>query len=87
MTHSLERCPDCSGSVSRCNSSRCRIIEDIQADSRPSVIEDVIPRYWCAQCRKKVEPVVEDALPDSQIGHRAICLAGMMHYLQGTILG
>ena len=87
VTHSLERCPECSGSVSRCNSSRCRIIEDIQADSKPSVTEHVIPRYWCAQCRKKVEPVVEDALPDSQIGHRAICLAGMMHYLQGTTLG
>ena len=87
VTHSLERCPECSGSVSRCNSSRCRIIEDIQADSTPSVTGHVVPRYWCAQCRKKVEPVVEDALPDSQIGHRAICLAGMMHYLQGTTLG
>ncbi|RLS40337.1 MAG: hypothetical protein DWH82_03385 [Planctomycetota bacterium] len=29
---------------------------------------------------------VEDALPDSQTGHRTICLAGMMHYLQGTTL-
>ena len=28
--------------------------------------------------------MVVDALPDSQIGHRAICLAEMMHYLQGT---
>ena len=86
VPHSLERCPDCSGSVSKCNSSRSRIIEDIQSDSKPSVTEHVIPRYWCGQCRKKVEPVVEDALPDSQIGHHAICLAGMMHYLQGTTL-
>ncbi|MCY2939516.1 MAG: hypothetical protein NTV55_14315 [Planctomycetota bacterium] len=29
---------------------------------------------------------VEDALPDSQTGHRTICLAGTMHYLQGTTL-
>ncbi|MFZ4646929.1 MAG: IS66 family transposase, partial [Gemmataceae bacterium] len=29
---------------------------------------------------------MNDALPDSQIGHRAISLAGMMHYLQGTTL-
>ena len=65
VPHSLERCPDCSGSVSKCNSSRSRIIEDIQSDSKPSVTEHVIPRYWCGQCRKKVEPVVEDALPDS----------------------
>jgi hypothetical protein len=85
VTHSLERCPDCSANVSRCNSSRCLIIEDIQAISKPSVIEHVIPRFGFAQCRKKVEPVVEVALPDSQIGHRAICLAGVMHYLQGTI--
>ena len=86
VPHTLERCPYCSGCVSKCNSSRSRIIEDIQEDSRPSVNEHVIPRYWCANCRKKVEPVVEDALPDSQIGHRAYCLAGMMHYLQGTTL-
>ena len=33
-----------------------------------------------------VETVVNDAFPDSQIGHRAISLAGMMHYLQGTTL-
>ncbi len=26
-------------------------------------------------------------MPDSQIGHRAICLAGLMHCLQGTTLG
>ncbi len=69
------------------HSSRCRIIEDIQADSEPLVTEHVIARYWCAQCHKEVEPVVEDALTDSQIGHWAICLAGMMHYLQGTTLG
>ncbi len=86
VPHSLECCPDCSGSVSKCNSSRSRIIEDLQEDSRPLVTEHVLSRYWCSHCRKKVEPVVEDALPDSQIGHRAICLAGMMHYLQGTTL-
>ena len=33
-----------------------------------------------------VETVVNDSFPDSQIGHRAISLAGMMHYLQGTTL-
>ncbi len=44
VTHSLERCPDCAGSVSRCNSSRFRIIEDILADYRPSVPENVILR-------------------------------------------
>ena len=33
-----------------------------------------------------METVVDDALPDSQIGHRAIRLAGMTHYLQGTTL-
>jgi hypothetical protein len=81
VPHSLERCTNCSASVSKCHSSRSRIIEDIQPDSKPSVTEHVIPRYWCGQCRKKVEPVVANALPDSQIGHHTICLAGMMHYL------
>ena len=73
-THTLERCPDCTGSVTKCNSKRTRIIEDIQPDSKPSVTGHEILRYWYAHCRKKVEPVVDSALPDSQIGHRAINL-------------
>jgi len=48
VPHSLERCPDCSGSVSKCNSSRSRIIEDLQEDSKPSVTEHVLSRYWCS---------------------------------------
>lgn len=87
VTHSLERCPGFSRRISRCNSSRYRIIDDIQANSKSLVTKHMILRYWCGQCCKKVEPVMEDALPDSQFGDRAICLAGMMHYLQGTTLG
>ena len=60
--------------------------QDFQEDSKPSVTEHLLSRYWCSHYRNTVEPGVEDAHLDSQIGHRATCLAGMTHYLQGTTL-
>lgn len=84
--HTLDTCPDCQGPVNPCRSSRTRIIEDIPADIQPVVTEHTIHRYWCAQCRKHVEPAVADALPGSQIGLRVVVLSAWLHYLLGTTL-
>jgi hypothetical protein len=84
--HTLGACPDCQGPVSRCRSARKRVIEDIPEDIQPVVTEHTIPRYWCATCRKHVEPAVPDALPGSQIGLRVGVLSAFLHYLLGTTL-
>ena len=80
---SLERCPDCGGPVTPCQSEsakRTRVIEDIPANIEPAVTEHEIPRSYCPHCRKLVEPKIEDALPNATLGNRVLALSAHWHY-------
>ena len=63
--HRLEVCPGCGGALQRCKRTRTRTIEDILADLRTEVAEHTIHRDYCPACKKHVEPVVPDALPNA----------------------
>jgi len=78
--HRLECCPCCGGELQRCNRKRTRIIEDLLKDLRAVVTEHTIHRDYCPACRKHVEPVVPDAMPNATIGHRAVALTSWLHY-------
>src|SRR5579872_3462712 len=75
VTHSLDACPECGGSVTRLPSTRTRIVEDIPEGIAPVVTEHTIPRYYCKTCGKSVEPTVPDALPGSQMGSKVVVLS------------
>ena len=81
----LERCPHCGGAVGAVAERRFRIIEDI-VETQPEATEHSIPRHWCAQCGKMVEPPVPDALPGATLGHRAVALTSWLHYGLGTTI-
>lgn len=83
--HRAEVCPDCGGSLKRCEEKRTRYIEDIP-DIEPEVTEHIIHRDWCPACRKKVEPPVVDALPGSTLGLRVLVLTAWLHYALGNTL-
>lgn len=78
--HRLDVCPDCGGELQRCDRTRTRTVEDILADLRAVVTEHAVHRDYCPACRKHVEPVVPDAMPNAAIGHRAIALSSWLHY-------
>ena len=82
--HRLEVCPDCGGDLQRCKRRRTRTVEDIVADLATEITEHTIHRDYCPRCRKHVEPVVPDALPNAAIGHRLVSLTGWLHYGIGT---
>jgi transposase len=87
--HRLNRCPDCGGSLQRCNgeqSTRSRFIEDIPCDIQPEVTEYIIHRDYCPHCRKHVEPKIETALPRAAIGNRLLCLTAYWHYALGMTI-
>jgi len=86
QTHTLTNCPHGQGPVSRCRSSRTRLIEDIPEDITPVATEHTIPRYWCAHCHRHVEPTVPDALPGSTLGLRVLVLSAWLHYALGNTL-
>lgn len=86
VEHAAEVCPDCGGPVSLCAETRTRYTEDIPEDIKPEVTEHTIRRGWCARCKKKVEPVVLDALPGATLGNRVLVLSAWLHYALGNTL-
>lgn len=78
--HRLERCPCCGGELQRCGRTRARTVEDLLKDLRAVVTEHTIHRDYCPACKKHVEPVVPDAMPNATIGHRAVGLTSWLHY-------
>ena len=83
--HRADRCPDCGGRLKRCQETRTRYTEDIP-EVQPEVTEHTIHRDWCPKCRKRVEPIVPDALPGSTLGNRVLALSAWLHYGLGNTL-
>jgi len=85
--HRLERCPGCGGELQRSSRTRTRTIEDFLKDLRTVVTEHTLHRDYCPKCKKHVEPVVPDAMPNATIGHRAVGLTSWLHYGLGLSIG
>jgi len=84
--HRLPCCPHCQGPLQRCQETRTRYTEDIPSGIKPVVTEHTIHRDWCPHCKKRVEPVVPDALPRATLGNRTLVMTGWLHYGLGNTL-
>ncbi|HEY2419201.1 MAG TPA: IS66 family transposase [Steroidobacteraceae bacterium] len=87
VEHRLEVCPCCGGELQRCKRQRRRIIEDIPQQITPLVTEHTVHRDYCPNCKKHVEPVVPDAMPNATLGHNVIALSSWFHYGLGVTIG
>jgi transposase len=86
VEHRLEVCPCCGGEVQRCKRTRTRIIEEIPEEITPIVTEHTIHRDYCPACKKHVEPVVPDAMPNATLGHQVVSLSAYFHYALGVTI-
>lgn len=84
--HRLKRCPDCGGPLRRCDRRRVRYVEDIPAEVQTEVVEHTIHRDYCPKCKKHVEPMVPDAMPNAAIGHRLVTMTAWLHYGLGVTI-
>lgn len=84
--HRLSACPCCGGELQRCRRIRKRVIEDIPADITPVATKHTIHRDYCPSCRKHVEPVVPDAMPNAALGHHVMAFSAWCHYGLGVTL-
>ena len=84
--HRLKVCPCCGGPLQRCQRSRTRVIEDLPENLHSVVTEHTIHRDYCPACKKHVEPVVPDALPNATFGHRLIGFTSWCHYGLGITI-
>lgn len=86
QVHRLKVCPGCGGPLQRCNRTRTRLIEDLPENLQSVVTEHTIHRDYCPTCKKHVEPVVPDALPNATFGHRLVSFTSWCHYGLGVTL-
>lgn len=86
VEHRLGSCPCCGGELQRCERVRTRIVEDIPEQITPVVTEHTLHRDYCKHCRKHVEPVVPDAMPQATLGHHVVALSSWFHYGLGLSL-
>jgi transposase len=84
--HRVSHCPGCGHPLKRCQGTRCRYIEDIPEGVQVEVTQHVIHRDWCPFCRKMVEPVVPDALPNATIGNRLLVMSAWLHFALGNTI-
>lgn len=87
VEHRLDACPCCGGTLQRCNRARRRLVEDIPEQIKPVVTEHTLHRDYCPSCKKHVEPVVPDAMPNATLGHHVIALSSWFHYGLGVTIG
>ena len=87
VEHRLAACPCCNGPLQRCNRTRTRITEDIPREITAVVTEHTVHRDYCPACKKHVEPVVPDAMPNATLGHHVIALSSWFHYGLGVSIG
>jgi transposase-like protein len=69
-TMGIEKCPDCNGELSNIQEVRERYVEDIPEISNTIITKYQIERRYCKCCKKMVEPIVPDALPNARFGLR-----------------
>ena len=86
LEHRLKTCPDCGTKLNKRKQTRKRIIEDIPKNITPEVTEHTIHRDYCPKCKKIVEPVVPDAMPNASIGNRTVVLTAFLHYFVGITI-
>ena len=84
--HRAVHCPDCGHRLKPCQGTRHRYIEDIPEGVRVEVTRHLIHRDWCPACRKMVEPVVPDALPNATIGNRLLVMSAWLHFALGNTI-
>ncbi|GJQ47819.1 hypothetical protein KsCSTR_40750 [Candidatus Kuenenia stuttgartiensis] len=82
QTHSMESCPDCHQPLQKPVRTYKRYIEDIPRLD-PVVTEHTVHGYWCACCKKIVQPKVTDALHGARLGLRLVVFTAWLHYLIG----
>lgn len=71
----FKECPECGGhNLSKVQEVRERYVTDIPEPQEPINTKYIIPRKYCRDCKKLVEPPVLDALPNARFGLRLMLL-------------
>ncbi|MBU1320890.1 MAG: IS66 family transposase [Nanoarchaeota archaeon] len=68
INHKINKCPDCGTKVGKELGRRTRYVEDIIPKQNYKVTKHTIPKHWCPNCKKIVEPKPEGVIPNFRFG-------------------
>jgi len=78
IEYQLAECPECGGhNLSDVQEERERVITDIPEQSAINILI-TLERKYCKDCKKMVEPKIEEALPNARFGLRLMLLVLIM---------
>lgn len=78
IEYQLTECPECGGhNLSDVQEERERVITDIPEQKAINILI-TLERKYCRDCKKMVEPQIEEALPNSRFGLRLMLLVLIM---------
>ena len=80
ISHRLDCCPDCGNKLGKKLEQRTRHVEDIIPQQNYNVTKHNIPRHWCSNCKKIVEPKPKGVIPNFRFGLNLILLVCFQHF-------
>ena len=80
IEHKLDYCPDCGSKLGKKLEQRSRYVEDIIPQQNYRVTKHNIPRHWCSDCKKIVEPKPEGVIPNFRFGLNLMLFVCFQHF-------
>lgn len=80
VNHKLGYCPDCGIKVGKKLEERSKYVEDIVPKQNYRVTKHNIPRHWCSNCKKIVEPKPEGVIPNFRFGLNLMLFVCFQHF-------
>lgn len=80
INHKMNKCPDCSSKLGKELGMRSRFVEDIILQQNYKVTKHNIPRHWCSNCKKIVEPKPKEVIPNFRFGLNLILFVCFQHF-------
>lgn len=78
--HKISKCPDCGTKLGKELGRRARFVEDIVPKQNYKVTKHNIPRHWCSNCKKIVEPKPGGVIPNFRFGLNLMLFVCFQHF-------
>lgn len=80
INHKISKCPDCGTRLGKELGRRTRYVEDIIPQQNYRVTKHTIPKHWCPNCKKIVEPKPEGVIPNFRFGLNLMLFVCFQHF-------
>ena len=80
INHKINKCPDCGSKLGKELGRRTRYVEDIIPKQNYRVTKHTIPKHWCPNCKKIVEPKPEGVIPNFRFGLNLMLFVCFQHF-------